>query len=299
MNKYIAFLIFSFFSTFTNAQSSLSAQEMELAFHCDVMTNAYETRHRLQGHDVFYKGIKKALDTPNSFSYPFDSLKWISKVYPDDRSFRIISWEVKGDPNETKYYGFLQKADGTVFELTDQFKQAEGLEEEVNHESWYGAIYYHVMEVNPDKGEKCYLLFGQHKWSALEHKKLIDVLFFTKSGQPYFGKKLFKVPGKNEIDKYYNRLVFTYASDARMTLNYNPGLKMIMHDHLVPKLSRIEEQAKTMVPDGSYMAWEWDNKNHWVLIEKLANQVMDSAPRPTPILDQQKGKGIFGNPKKN
>jgi hypothetical protein len=281
------------------AQTTLATQEIELAYHCDVMANAFETKHRAQAFEKFYTLFKSALAVPRSYEHPFDELKWISKKYAADRSFRVITWEVQTKPNDYKYYGFIQKSDGTLYELTDNFKRAETIEEEVSNDAWYGALYYHLQEVKMSNGQMVYMLYGQNKWGALEHKKLIDVLFFSKEGEPYFGKKIFKVSEKGEVDVLYNRLVFTYAADSRMTLNYNPGLEMIVHDHLIPKLSRIEELSKTMVPDGSYMAWQWDKKNHWVLIDKLATQVMESAPRPTPVLDERKGKAIFGGNKKN
>jgi hypothetical protein len=299
MYKYILLIILLTVAKIGFSQTTLVDQEKELAYHCDVMANAFETKHRSQAHQQFYEKFKVALESPNSFEYPFDSIKWISKKYPGDRSFRVISWEVQTKPNDYKYFGFIQKSDGTLFELVDQFKQAESIEEEVSHESWYGALYYHLQDVKLSDGKQVYMLYGQNKWSSLENKKLIDVLFFSKEGRPYFGKKIFKTVEKGEADVQYNRLVFTYAADSRMTLNYNPGLELIVHDHLIPKLSRIEKMSKTMVPDGSYMAWQWDNKNHWIMIEKLATQVMESAPRPTPVLDDRKDKLIFGTGRKN
>jgi hypothetical protein len=297
MNKVLVILFLSLVGSICQGQS-MADREKNIAYHCDVMMNAAEGRHRWMAHEVFYKEFSNLIHEPQSFNYPFDSLKWISKKYPEDKSFRIITWEVKPEKGDTKYFGFVQKADGSVFELTDQFKQADGLEEEVSHEAWYGSIYYHIMDMKDAKGQTCYLLFGQNKWSNLEHKKIIDVLFFSSSGKPYFGKKVFKIAENGEVDVMHHRLVFTYASDARMTLNYNPGLELIVHDNLIPKLSRVEMEARTLVPDGSYVGWQYVN-GYWVMIDKLATQAMETAPRPTPVLDERQGKNIMGKSKKN
>jgi hypothetical protein len=153
------------------------------------------------------------------------------------------------------------------------------------------------MEVSGEKKGKYYLLYGVNKWSALEYKKMIDVLFFSKEGTPYFGRKIFKKEEKGEIDVFYPRLVFTYSADARMSLNYNEEMDMIIHDNLIPRLSRIDDLSRTLVPDGSYTAWKKNGDQHWVMIDKLENQIMDTAPRPTPILDQRKGRKIMGGDK--
>ncbi len=79
-----------------------------------------------------------------------------------------------------------------------------------------------------------------------------------------------------------------------MTVNYNPGMEMIVFDNLIVKMSRIPGQGETLVPDGSYVGYVWEN-DIWNRIDKIATEVMDEAPRPQPILDKRKGKKIFGN----
>jgi hypothetical protein len=88
--------------------------------------------------------------------------------------------------------------------------------------------------------------------------------------------------------------LFRYAADAQMTVNYNPGMEMIVVDNLIKKMSRIPGQGETLVPDGSYVGYEL-KEGYWTRIEKIATQIMDEAPRPKPVLDQRKGKKINGN----
>ncbi|MBC7884701.1 MAG: hypothetical protein H7X99_04460 [Saprospiraceae bacterium] len=291
----LLFLPTLFISSYIKGQSDFIAAEIELAYHCDVMTNASESRHRVMAHEKFIEGFGKLLQKEGSYNYPFDSLKWISKKMPENKSFRIITWEVKSKVDEYKYYGFIQWSDGKLLPLSDHFKEAEDvIDEEFKADNWLGAVYYHLMEVKATNGSVYYLLFGVNRWSKFENIKLVDVLFFTKDNEPVFGKPVFRKSEKDEQDVFYNRLVFKYASDAQMTVNYNSGLEMIVFDNLIPKMSRIPGQGQTLVPDGSYVGFSLD-KNYWNRVDKIATEVMETAPRPNPVLDQRKGKKIFGN----
>ena len=129
-NLFLSFTFIILFSFSAISQSDFVSIEKELAFHCDVMVNAAEGRHREKAQDNFLKGFNDALNQQGSFQHSFDSLKWISKKMPDDKSFRIFTWEVKGTGDEYKYFGFIQWPDGKLITLNDRFKEAEDLKEE-------------------------------------------------------------------------------------------------------------------------------------------------------------------------
>jgi hypothetical protein len=295
----LLFLFSTYPAFYSNAQSSLQELESELAYHADVMTNATLPKHRISAMKNFNQLFEKAIQSPNSFSYPFDSLVWISKKMPDDQSFKIYTWEVQAQKGDYKYFGWIQTKSGQVFKLNDDFKNAEGLaDEEFTHENWLGSLYYNIMPGTNPKGQKYYLLFGLNRYSANENVKLIDVLFFSGEGVPYFGLPIFaKNESGAESNSYLNRLVFKYASEAHLSLNYNPGMEMIMVDNLVRKMSRVPGQSDIMVPDGSYIGYQSD-KGIWKKVEKIATEVMDEAPRPKPVLDQRKNNTIHGDQKK-
>ena len=277
------------------SQPTLIDKERELAFHADVMVNAAEHRHRVKAMESFNTLFYEVLAMPGSFDFPFDSLKWISKKFPKDKSFKIYTWEVKVSEIAFKYFGVLQKRDGTNYILTDNFKNAESIvDEEFSSDNWLGALYYNLMEEQTASGQKYYLLFGLNKWNKFENIKLLDVLFFTAEGVPYFGLPVFKKKTAGQPDELYHRLAFKYASDAQMTLNYNPGMEMIMVDNLIRKMSRIAGQGETLVPDGSYVGYHLED-GYWNRVDKIATEIMESAPRPKPVLDARKGKSIIGN----
>lgn len=292
----ILFLLFRGSQFILAGQAGLQETESELAFYCDIMTNASEGRHRLRATEKFNTLFFEALSQKGSFSYPFDSLKWVSRKTAEDRSFRLITWEARISDYDTRYFGVIQKADGSIIRLNDRFKQAESFaDDEFDADNWLGSLCYNMMEIKTSDKEKYWLIFGVNRLSREESVKIVDVMFFSSEGVPYFGQPVFvrMSPDGKEEDTFH-RLVFKYSADAIMTINYNPGMEMIMADHLIPRMSRINNKIETMVPDGSYIGYERKD-GRWVYVDKIATEVMDSAPRPKPVLDQRKGKKIFGN----
>ena len=68
----------------------------------------------------------------------------------------------------------------------------------------------------------------------------------------------------------------------------------IMVDHLIRKMSRIQGQGETLVPDGTYVGYSYKN-GYWNKIDKIATEIMDTAPRPKPVLDERKGMNLNGD----
>jgi hypothetical protein len=294
MNKFILSIVLMILPFLQHAQS-IEEAEIELFYYCDVMVNAAEPKHRISAGKEFEQLFLKVLEDPSSFQHAFDSLKWISKKYPADRSFRLFTWEIFSGTGDNSYFGVIQKSDGSIFVLNDQFKEAEDLaESEYGSDQWLGSVCYNLTESADAQGIKYYMLYGLHRWSRFEHIKLVDILFFTREGIPYFGKPVFRQKLDDGSFKVSHRLLFRYAADAQFTLNYNAGMAMIMCDHLMKRMGRIPGQGETMIPDGTYVGFEKAD-GYWNFVEQIAIEPMDQAPRPNPILDERKGKKIFGN----
>ena len=137
--------------------SVLAFGQSDMAFYCDVMNNAFEASHRLKAANEFDVLFNKALSQPESFNNRFAELKWISIKYPEDESFRIITWQLKDEKDNHIYKGVIQVNTGQLFKLNDESKTmvdsecrnvAEGdsssmeanlhtsLHEQLVHESW-------------------------------------------------------------------------------------------------------------------------------------------------------------------
>jgi hypothetical protein len=297
MNRILTFLII-----ILSVASGLFAQEGtegKMAFFADVMINADEKAHRITAHRAFKPLVEKALQDPESFDIPFSSLKWISIQYPQDSSFRIFSWQLRLDENNFEYYGYIQKSDGTVFNLK------EGNEETVDlpymllrPEEWVGCLYYKIHQFGHEEKTK-YVLFGYKANDKYERIKYADILNFDEDNTT-FGSPVFVDLDSLGRGDVLNRIILQYSADSNVNLNYNSGLDMIVFDNLIPVQGRLDGQGPTFVSDGSYKGYKLAENGTWEYIDKIFDHKYEEAPRPKPVLNaEDKERGIEGRKRKN
>ncbi len=294
MSKYLLTLFCALLTNVCLSQES-SDRYRDLSFYCDVMINADDAKHRIYAQEKFNELFTDELKTDSSFYKDYGFLKWIPILENDDKSFRIYSWELKLDNDQYNHFGFIQMADGTIFKLENTLSELEDISYDIiSPEDWYGAMYYKLEEFEVNR-KKQYVLFGYSSFSKFNKLKIADILSFNE-GIPSFGQEVFKIGNDGTRGDVKTRLVLNYSSDANVSLNYNPGLKMIVHDHLIARMGRLPGQGPTQLPDGSYVGWKLKD-GMWNYVEKIYDQVSKEAPRPNPILDKRKGSSITG--KKN
>ena len=116
-----------------------------------------------------------------------------------------------------------------------------------------------------------------------------------KEGKTVFGAPVFAKIEEDRAPITKNRVSMTYSAETAIRLNYDEHMGLIIFDHLIPLKSPLPGQGPTLVPDGSYQGYAFE-EGSWNLIEKLFNQVSEEAPREQPILGEgRKGKDLFGN----
>ena len=52
---------------------------------------------REEANNGFTKELLEVLQYPNSYNYPFDSLKTISILQPEDKKFKLFNWIIRND----------------------------------------------------------------------------------------------------------------------------------------------------------------------------------------------------------
>ncbi len=282
MSKLIYLLSFVLFASFGNAQDSLKDK---LYFYGDVMLNALDDDNRVLAGENF-----NTLFADYIKENPTDSLtwlKWISIQSPEDKSFRILTWELKRNDDSYSYFGYLQKPDGTGYTLHEEKSDFQDVEFDTRtKDDWLGAIYYGIKNI----GENTYALFGVNHYSKFENVKIAEVLSFE-DDEPIFGKEVFK-----KAADIKTRLILRFADDASVSLTFSNSLNLIIFDHLIPRMGRMEGQGSTFLPDGSYEGYV-PADGIWEYKEKLYDHVFEEAPRPKPVLNQKKN-GLFKNKKK-
>jgi hypothetical protein len=220
-------------------------------------------KNKLNNDIVTY--FKEALNQKNSFLYPFSSLKKVGKLVSEDKKLRIFTWNIKYNDGTYKYFGFIQhynkKTDKyDLYELNDDSENMANPEDLLlDNKHWFGCLYYQIVEKKLN-GKIIYNLIGWDGNNYLSHKKIIDVLYFTKDGLAKFGAKIFKT-GKN----LQKRVIFEYSAQVVMFLKYEERYKKIVFDHLIPNPKSMEGKYAFYYPDGTYDAFDYIGDS-WVFI---------------------------------
>lgn len=215
----------------------------------------------------FKETFSEALNIDGAFSYPFKRLKSVGKIYSDDELVRIISWNTQFENKLHDYHCFIMKKDERrdrvyTTSLTRKKQPLQMLTREtIDHENWYGALYYDIIDVQK-RNRTYYTLLGYDPNDQRSSIKLIDVLYFT-GKFPNFGYPLFET--ENGFSK---RVIFEHSNQATMSLRYDKKREKIIFDHLSPESPSMKEFREYYVPDMSYDAYEFKD-NKWYLLEDI------------------------------
>lgn len=213
-------------------------------------------------NDRIIKKFNTLLQIPESFDYPFDTLKQTGKITSPDEKVRIFSWYVK-DGDNYECYGIVQHKTGkktplAITVLVPHEYTGKHLDEETfTVKNWPGMLYYKIIPVSIKKKEY-YTLLGFSFGGMLTHQKIIDIMGFDDNNAPFFG-----YPAFDAGQSIKKRIVFTYSSQAVMNLTYNEGLKMIVYDHLAPQRPSLTGRYEFFGPDGSFDGFKFEDER-WV-----------------------------------
>lgn len=271
----------------------------ELGFYADVIANAGAPENRQKAHKQFKKLMDNWIESDDFSIDQAEQINWLSVKSPEDKSFAVITWQLKIDENDYSYFGYIWK-NGKVYPLSEEKNMEDAEYNILSNNEWLGVLYYNLIPIK--KGEQDYfVLFGYNGHKDYEHRKVADVLYFE-NDVPVFGTEIFKKQMEGERGVIKNRLILDYSVDANVSMNYNPTLGMIVYDNLIPVMGQIAGQGLTLLPDGSYSGYKWDGE-YFVFVEKLYDQVLDDAPFPKPILGGdgagKKSKDLFGRERGN
>lgn len=251
-------------------QEKLEAYEDTLQVLSVIMVTDSLEKNRFAAVRKMIPTLVEILKTPNSFRYPFEKLRSISIQYDPDSTFRIFTWQLYVDSENYRYYGAIQKntTELSLFPLIDRsFEISSPVRADaLSPEQWYGALYYKLMPLDHPDGPR-YLLLGYDQYSLYRRRKVMDVLYFDGEGTPRFGDPIIPVAG----DRKLSRLVLEYSAEAKVRLNYDPSLDLIVFDHLIQIDGRFGE-GKVNVPDGSYQAFRIEN-GQLQFVDKVFEQV--------------------------
>lgn len=260
-------------------KDSLKFYERRLISLSESIITAREMSQRYTSTYHFARTLISALKIPNSFDYPFDSVKkYISIITPPDKKFRIFTWSLKWGKDSLvtadsfEFYGAIQMNNKDRLELYGLYdnsgKIGKAEYSELSNRNWYGALYYQMTTVKYRR-KKYYTLLGWDGHSMASNRKVIDVLTFDEMGKPRFGAPIFDMDDKKP-PKY--RIVFEFRDDAVMTLRYIKKKRLIAFEHLIPPSPKAVGLYEEYLPDGSYDYFKF-KKGKWRKKEKLFDNV--------------------------
>lgn len=274
-----------------NDRKQLLKKEDSIRIYSDSMINGSNAAIRFRADSNFVRGLVRALKVENSFYYPFESLQTVSKLYPDDSTFRIFTWQLKKDE-----YVFMQKGaiqmrtpDGSLklFPLFDYSMYTGKPEDSVRtRDRWIGAIYYKMIQ-KEHKGKKYYTLLGFDDFSISSNKKWMEVLTFNTEGEPVFGGPYISFKEDSVKKPIKSRFSIEYKKEANTLFNYNPEMDMIIVDHLISETDEPDKKS-TYIPDGDFEGFKWKD-GQWVHVNKVFDFKLQDGefPQEALIKDEQ------------
>lgn len=265
---------------------------------------AREAGDRFRADSHFTRLLVRALKVPYSFSYPFDSVLNISRLYAPDSTFRIFTWQVVKDETMARRHGAIQMrtTDGSLklFPLIDKTLMVENQNDTITGpEAWIGAIYYKIVKTQHE-GKSYYTFLGYDEHSMRSTKKRIEVMHFDPQGKPVFGGPYISFQEDSLRKPTQARFAIEYKKDGNARLQFDEDMDMIIFDHLIPENGE-KNKLYTYIPDGDYEGFKWKN-GKWVHIDKVFNFALKDGevPLPSPLTEDKFGNkgGTTPAPKK-
>ena len=295
MKKLLALMAFILIYNFSFAQRIIKAdakilrsKEDSLKIFSVKLIQGINSSDRFAADSIFTKTLVRALKTPNSFYYPFDSLETISKLYAPDSSFKIFTWQMVINDNIIRQHGAIQMRtnDGSLklYPLIDKSDVTINQVDTVgNNKGWIGAVYYNIIQKR-SANQNYYTLLGYDENNIRSNKKIIEVLNFI-NDEPTFGGRYFSFEEDSVFKTSIGRYIMEYKKTYGPKLNYDPEMDMIVVEHLISE-SNEPNKKWTLVGDGDYEGFKWKN-GKWVHVEKIFSQVtpLGKEPVPAPVRD--------------
>lgn len=274
--------------------STLRSKEDSMKVIAPKIVMARDAGERFRSDSLFTRVLVRALKVQNSFYYPFDSVKNISRLYAPDSSFRVFTWQVVKDETLARRHGAIQvrTADGSLklFPLIDKTMLISSQQDTVTGpDSWIGAIYYRIIKTKHNNKDY-YTFLGYDENTMRSTKKRIEVMYFDEAGKPVFGGPFFSFQEDSVKLPMQARFAIEYKKEGNARLQFDEEMDMIIFDHLIPENGE-KDKRYTYIPDGDYEGFKWKN-GKWVHIDKVFNFALKDgeAPAPAPLSEDK-----FGN----
>jgi hypothetical protein len=212
-----------------------------------------------------------------NFELELDSVPFLGQLASPDGVVKMSCWNVAFEDGSFQYHCVMRHRPDkksvtvTVFEDTEDWERIE--RKPIRPNKWYGALYYNILS-DKHRGKTYYTILGWDGKDNITNRKVVDVVTFQ-GKSVILGSSIFK----DKDERPAHRIVYEYANDVSMALNWDENEKMIIMDHLAPEDSRFEGQYQFYGPDFSYDALKF-KKGEWELITDVfaKNRSLNNLP---------------------
>ena len=306
-----------------NVYSGFSQKKFDFRFWEDSLINlrfqamsASTELERLALNEDFMNLLESIIWEPNSFRFPWDSVKNFSVVVSPDNLFKLYTWHIEKEDFTVENFGFLQiyndnRKKYVIYPLYDKRNTIDYPETMIgDHNQWYGAVYYKIIPLEA-KNKTYYTLLGWNGNDLFSNQKIIEILSFKNDKSPVFGARIFK-----KYSDKVSRIILTYNKESSLSLKYerqsynvgtarkDPKTKktiyetvesdMIIFDKLIPLEEGMEGIPAFMVPESSMQQGFVADNGKWLFIEKVLGRNPDM-----PLLPHEIKQRVFYNPDKS
>jgi len=247
---------------FLSASFALSAQSVESSlFQTEtILKNYFKSLYQSDNNQttdslnsLILENFSSALQSPETFTYKWDSLNMIGRLSSSDQKLNIYTWYTTNTKGNYSYYGFMQFNTGSkkkpeirLYTLNDKSKGMKNPETlTLSPENWLGCLYFNVYAFSYRRNTY-YALLGYNFNNDFSDKKYLDQLTFNEDGEAIFGGQF-----QTEYQKV-KRVILEYSSQLVASIRFDEKLQMIVFDHLSPFESMFTGNYRFYGPDGSY-----------------------------------------------
>ena len=266
------------FSSALKAQGTVSLRDSINSLFDVMRTEADSTK--LMAAATLETLLESFYADAENFTSEFDSVPFLGQLSSPDGAIGMACWNLAFEDGSFQYHAVMRHRSDkntvvvTTFEDTEDWDRME--RKPFRPSSWYGALYYRILS-NKHRGKTYYTILGWDGKDNITNRKVVDVI--TLQGRLILlGASIFK----DEKNRPANRLVFEYANDVSMSLNYDDKEDLIIMDHLAPEDSRFVGQYQFYGPDFSYDALQC-KKGEWLLLKDVfaKNRSLNNLPENT------------------
>ena len=227
----VLFFLFMVHVNLICQETNFETLELRLSSLAKTVLNGETDSVKKEANQQLTNYLFETINQEKSYLYQFKEIEHISVLQPKNKKFKLFTWFVPYSNETFDYYGIIQICNKrgkkcVTYELEkDIILEQKDLYTQLNHNEWYGCLYYDVIPIKVNK-KQYYTLLGWDGNDSKTTKKFIEVLTITKNKQPLFGANIFS---NNQ-----QRFIIEYSSQYPISLQYDEELEYIVFDHLEP-----------------------------------------------------------------